>query len=205
MTELTFALIREGTSDDGLVAHLRTLMIKAGASKVVGASREYKGPTKERISQVLAEQAKVDLIFVHRDADSSDPKPRYEEIHDAASSLGCSDRVVPVVPVQELEAWLLADEAQIRSVAGRPSGKQALGVPSLSKIESTKSPKEILQKAYLAASETKGARYKRQAKQFPQHRATLLERLDHDGPIKSLPSWQRFVEDVTLKTTELCS
>ncbi|MFC7850790.1 DUF4276 family protein [Arthrobacter sp. NPDC057388] len=205
MTDVTFALIREGTSDDGLVAHLRTLIINAGASSVVGAPREYKGTTKERISEVLAEQTKVDLIFVHRDADSSDPEPRYEEIRDAASALGCSDQVVPVVPVQELEAWLLADLSQIRSVSGRPRGKTPLGIPSVKKIESTKSPKEILQNACLIASETTGARRKKQAKQFTQHRTTLLERLDHDGPVRNLPSWQRFVDDVTSKIAELCS
>lgn len=205
MTDITFALIREGTSDDGLVAHLRTLMIKAGAARVVGAPREYKGTTKERIAEVLAERTKIDLIFVHRDADDSDPEPRYSEIYDAASALGCSDQVVAVVPVQELEAWLLADPMQIRTVAGRPSSKRSLDIPPLTRIESTKSPKEILQSACLLASETRGARYKRQAKQFTQHRATLLERLDHDGPVKNLPSWQRFVADVASKTAELCS
>lgn len=196
MLDLQFALIREGTSDDGLIPHIRDLLVRAGAPAVFGAARQYKGSTKERLQQVLSEPSTPGLIFVHRDADAADPEPRHEEIANAAIELSCSEKVVAVVPVQELEAWLLTDEAAIRAVVGRPNGRPLLGLPAIRNIERTTSPKEILQTACLTASEKSGARRKKEQAQFGSRRATLLERLDIDGPVTSLPSWQRFVNDL---------
>ncbi len=196
MTDLHFALIREGTSDEGLIAHIRTLLIRAGISSVVGAARPYKGTTKERIATVLAESSAPDLIFVHRDADARDPSPRHQEISAAAEDLGCAESVIAVVPVQELEAWLLTDEAAIREVAGKPRGRTTLNLPGVGRVETTSSPKEVLQTLCLIASETSGARRKKAAAAFNAHRATLLDRFDVDGAVSGLPSWQRFVSDL---------
>lgn len=196
MADLQFALIREGTSDDGLITHIRELLVRAGATAVIGASRQYKGSTKERLQDTLGESPIPTLIFVHRDADSVDDQPRHREIATAAEELGCAERVVAVVPVQELEAWLLTDEAAIRSVVGRPNGRAKLGLPPPRSIEKTSSPKEILQAACLDASEKTGARLKKEKTQFSNRRATLLERLEIDGSVSSLPSWQRFVADL---------
>lgn len=203
MADLQFALIREGTSDDGLIPHIRELLVRAGALAVVGAARQYKGSTKERVQQVLGESSATALIFVHRDADASDPAPRHQEIANAASELGCSERVVAVVPVQELEAWLLTDELAIRSVVGRPNGSSRLILPAIRSIEATSSPKEVLQTACLTASEKSGARRKKEHRQFSNRRATLLERLDIDGPVNSLPSWTRFVSDLNRAATRV--
>ena len=207
MGEITFALIREGTSDDGLVAHIRTLLIAAGADTAVGAPRSYKGSTSERLQQVWAEDDAVDLIFVHRDADDRDASPRHLEISTASglAPAGSAEAsvVVAVVPVQELEAWLLTDEAAIREAVGKPNRTTRLAIPSLNRIESSASPKEILRAACLDASETTGARHRREVRAFPQRRAALLDRLDIDGPINELPSWQRFVEDLKRSAGEV--
>ena len=155
-----------------------------------------KARRKQRLQQVLDEPGTPALIFVHRDADSVDAAPRRREITDAAGDLGCAERVIPVVPVQELEAWLLTDEFAIRRVAGRPTGRTRLALPSVRNIEATARPKEILEKACLAAAEKSGARRSKEQRQFNVRRATLLERLDLDGPVTKLPSWQRFVDDL---------
>ncbi|WP_084361677.1 DUF4276 family protein [Herbiconiux solani] len=197
MTDLQYALIREGTSDDGLIPHISALLLRAGASAVIGAARQYKGSTRERLSQLLAEPKPPALIFVHRDSDSADPSSRHQEIAAAASALGCVERVIPVVPVQELEAWLLTDEGSIRAVVGRPSGRTPMGLPALRNIETTSSPKEVLQNACLIASEKTGVRRKKERGQFNVRRASLLERIDIDGAVTSLASWQRFVGDLT--------
>lgn len=201
MVGLQFALIREGTSDDGLIPHIRELLIRAGAHAAIGAARQYRGSTKERLQQVLLEPSSPGLVFVHRDADAADPVPRLEEIASAADDLGCSDQVVAVVPVQELEAWLLTDESAIRSVVGRPKGRLRLGLPSVRRIEATSRAKEVLQTACIDASEKTGARRKKEMVQFPTRRATLLERLDIDGRVTELHSWQRFVSDLNAAAT----
>jgi hypothetical protein len=201
MREIVFALVREGTSDDGLVSHIRSLMLKAGAESALGTSRTYAGTTAERLAKVVAEDPAVDLVFVHRDADSRDASPRYREIEFAAGGVeGWEDRVIPIVPVQELEAWLLVDEGAIRQIVGKPTGRSPLGLPRLASVETTASPKEVLREACLAASETRGARHRALVKSFPSLRARLLDRLDLDGPVATLPSWKKFIEAVEAAT-----
>jgi hypothetical protein len=196
MRDITFALIREGTSDNGLVPHIRSLLIEAGATSVMGATRDYTGTTLQKLQRVVAEQNSVDIIFVHRDADDRNPESRHLEIMTAAKSLAWSGRVVPVVPVQELEAWLLVDEAAIRFVVGKPNGKVPLALPAVGAIENRAKPKEVLRAACVDASETSGARRKKEFRRYAQRRATLLERLDPNGPVVNLTSWQRFVGDL---------
>jgi len=194
--DVQFTLVREGSSDDGLTFLIRKLLARAGVPSVIGAARDYKGTTKEKLQRVLAEQPSADLVFVHRDADARDAEGRHDEISLAATELDSLDKVVAIVPVQETEAWLLTDESAIRSVVGRPSGKLALGLPAVRRIESAASPKEILESACKIACEKSGARLKAATRQFPMYRATLLERLDIDGPVNQLSSWRRFVDDL---------
>jgi Domain of unknown function (DUF4276) len=195
--DVQFTLVREGNSDDGLTYLIRALLARAGVPGVIGAARNYKGTTKEKLQQVLAENPVPDLIFVHRDSDAPDAAERRDEIALAATELGSLDKVVAVVPVQETEAWLLTDESAIRSVVGRPGGKAALGLPAVRCIEDVPNPKEMLESACKIACEKRGARLKAVNRQFPRYRATLLERLDIDGPVNELSSWQRFVKDLT--------
>lgn len=196
MLGLQFALIREGTSDDALATLIRLLLAKAGVLGAIGAARDYRGTAKEKLQKVLAEQPAPDLIFVHRDSDSRDPTSRRDEIMLAAEELGCVGKVVPVVPVQETEAWLLTDESAIRAVVGRPGGTVDLRLPSRKRIEDTADPKQILKDACLTACGKNGARLKKESRKFAGYRATLLERLDIDGLINDLPSWRQFVADL---------
>lgn len=205
MRDIQFALIREGQSDDGLAVLIRTLLARAGVPGVIGAARAYKGTTKAKLEQVLAEGVVPDLIFVHRDSDARDPAERYAEIAVAAAELRCVDKVVAVVPVQETEGWLLTDESAIRAVVGRPGGKAALGLPAIQRIEATANPKEVLEVACRIACEKTGARLKTASRQFPRIRATLLERLDIDGSVNELASWRRFVYDLTAAATRVVS
>lgn len=197
MILINFVLVREGVSDDGLLPHLRELVLRAGADEVTGTSRGYTGSTVQKLGLVAGEPVSPDLVFVHRDADSADHQPRYDEIADAADKVsGGKFPVIGVVPVFELEAWLLLDGPAIRSVVGRPNGKLALALPSLAKVEKTSQPKEILASACLKASEKSGRRYEKERRLFSQRRRALLERLDIDGPIMQLQAWQRLKMDV---------
>lgn len=194
---VVFVLLREGSSDDGLLPHLADLLVRAGLEEAVGDSRPYKGTVANKLLKTFQEEAEVDLIFVHRDADGRSSAARRDEIAKACGEVsGFKVPVVPVVPIQELEAWLLTDEAQIRLVAGRPSGKVDLGLPKTSAIERVASPKELLRSALLLASETSGRRSQAARSDFDYHRRTLLERLDIDGHITKLDAWQQLQSDV---------
>ncbi len=203
MRELSFAFIREGSSDDGLLPHLRSLMIRAGAVEVLGTPRRFPGSTKERLEQVLAEDVALDLIFVHRDSDGRSPSARQDEVRSAASALNCPVRVISVVPIQELESWLITDEGPIRHVMGKPRGRTALGLPPASRIEVTADPKSVLLNACMAASESTGRRREKHKRDFSRNRQMLLERLDIDGPVRSLPSWMTLERDISVAVAEL--
>lgn len=199
---LTFALVREGTSDDGLLPHLRELMVRAGAPAVFGSSRDYIGSVLDCLNEVQSEDGQVHIVFVHRDADRSSGAQRRAQILSAASSL-VSPLVIPVVPIQELEAWLLVDEMAIREVVGRPRGRSPLPLPPLTAIERQARPKEVLMSACLIASETTGRRRDQERRAFPRRRRTLLERLDIDGPVRQLTSWRQMEADIAQAVSQL--
>jgi hypothetical protein len=104
--------------------------------------------------------------------------------------------VVAIVPVQATQAWLLVDEAAIREAVGRPSGTSPLGLPKLTAIENLSDPKAALQDALRVASQTTGRRRRNVNRSFSDYRQRLLERLDINGPLATLPSWQRLEADV---------
>lgn len=194
---LTFAFVREGPSDDGLIPHLRELLVRAGVDEAFGSPRDYHGPVEERLGHVQREEVVVEVVFVHRDADGRSSEHRRKEIADAAVALPqLSAIVVPVIPIQELEAWLLLDELAIRTVVGKPSGKQPLGLPKPKHVEQTSQPKELLVQACLLASATTGRRHREEKRKFPERRRVLLERLDIDGPVRELPAWQAMEQDI---------
>jgi len=145
--------------------------------------------------QISKEINGLDLVFVHRDADDPSSWHRISEIESAARAVALPIDVVPVVPIQELEAWLLADVPAIRGVVGRPRSTLELPIPSLNQIEVTMNPKEVLQKALLVASDSRGRRRDKEARLFSVRRRNLLERLDVDGPVRHLESWKRLETD----------
>ena len=208
--KLRFALVSEGSSDWGLVPHIEAMCVEAGAQEASGTVpafhrlRAVPGKSvQEQVHAALVLEPDIDAIFVHRDADSISPETRIRQIKRAAAGVPGSPRVVPVVPVQETEAWLLVDEAEIRAVAGRPSGRIDLELPRLSRIESTPSPKEVLKRALVLASGATGRRRETFTRAFPAYRATLLERLDRTGPVGDLPSWRALQDRVRHLVEEL--
>lgn len=191
-----FTLCREGASDDGLLPHLEALLVRSGAHEAIGATSQVSGTVAEKVAFVLSDDPTLDAIFVHRDADKEGPAKRRREIADGAAAARCPFPLIPVVPVQETESWLLLDPAEFRAVVGRPHGKQTLTLPAPSAIEHTVGAKELLQAALLAASETTGRRRAKEKKAFTQRRRSLLERLDIDGPVSDLPSFQALRADI---------
>lgn len=144
----------------------------------------------DRLTAVIGLDVDPDIIFVHRDAENQDPNLRYKEIQDAIDRVGSDLPTVAVVPVRMTEAWLLIDEDLIRHVAGRPRSTADLGLPPISRIENHPDPKRLLRDALSIASGLRGRRLDRFQRQFNNNRRTILQRLDVNGPVRSLPSWK---------------
>jgi hypothetical protein len=196
-----FVLVGEGSSDDGLIPHLENLCIELGASEVTGTSLDFQRlerPIRKTVAAKLQAAMQLEptanLFFLHRDADCQDPAPRVSEITEAVTKCGLEKPWVSVVPVQETEAWLLLDEAAIRTVAGRPRGKRPLSLPHPHEVEAVTSPKEKLQEALLNASELSGRRLARFRREFPSHRRLLLQRMPTGGALSEVRSWTRLRE-----------
>lgn len=201
MTAITFAYLPEGSSDAGLLPHLRVLCVRAGASEAIGTAPDLARlpnppghSVEQEIRALIDLGANPDIFFIHRDANSRGPEVVRQEIRDAATAVDPNLVTVPVVPAPEMEAWLLHERA-IREVVGRPNGRQALKLPRAARIEELPRAKELLSAALLIASEARGRRRERVSRQFGLHRSILLERLDPDGPVTRLATWQTLAAD----------
>lgn len=194
---LSFALVREGPSDDGLAVLVRKVLqaavLDAGVS-VVGDPLSFGTAPSDQVRAVMDDAARPDLLFVHKDADSRDHTHIQGVIEDAAELYADPSCVVPVIPVQETEAWAMVDEELIMDVVGsraEPS-RDALALPPLRRIEDTASPKEVLLEALIRATKDSAREKKRTHKRFSSLRLSIFENLEIDGPLSQLPSWQRF-------------
>lgn len=193
--------VSEGTSDGPLAEIVTSLFMQRGVPvRLSTPDFEYLDKVKKDVESRLIAGAQLvngslDLIVVHRDADSVGSAARRKEIEQAATPLD-SRFVLPVIPIRMTEAWLLLDEGSIRRVAGNPRGRAPLPLPKVHEVERVADPKSLLQQCLLEAADHSGRRRDKVAKRFPQHRRQLLERLDCTGPVTGLSSWQQLVNDI---------
>lgn len=207
---IRFLFIGEGTFDEHLVTHLRRCCILAGADVAEDVTIPF-SLLGDRIGRTVAEKLKfalnlepnVNLVSVHRDADSRDPEPRYEEIREAIQSVENTLPYVAVIPIQETEAWLLLDEYEIRRVADNPRGTVTFDVPSVKEVENISSPKEHLNSVILRASEQTGRRYRKIKQNLHQRCVLILAGLDPNGPVCEVSSWQRMFSDLKAAVEEI--
>ncbi|MEU9555602.1 hypothetical protein [Streptomyces fumanus] len=195
--------LSEGSSDQGLVAHVEGIAADQGVPVTVSAPdlrwlRSAVGhsvPDKLRTARELG--GVYDLAVVQRDADNGPPQTRRTEIAEAVREVWPRLAHVPVVPVRMLEAWLLLDEQAIREVAGNPRGRVPLDLPKATAVERIADPKQRLKETLAKASGCKGRRLAELQQRFPRNRHRLLDLLDRNGPVSAVPSWQTFVSDLT--------
>jgi len=203
LVQIHFVLIGEGSSDTGLISHLKELCIHVGADEVSGTSPDFQrlderigASVEAKLKATLELEPNANLIFIHRDSDSRNPAHRYTEIALAVEACEYSGSYVAIVPVQETEAWLLLNELAIRHIAQRPNGQRSLNLPRPRRVEFIASPKEVLQEALAIACEQRGKRLARFKRDFSSHRRLLLERLPIGGPLEQVPSWVRLKENI---------
>jgi hypothetical protein len=205
-----FLLVCEGSSDRGLIPHLEGLCVRAGAAVAMGDAPDL-GRLPEPPGKAIEKQARaaldlaggVNLLFAHQDSDGQEPEEVRRRIRRSLAGVESCPLHVCIVPVQELEAWLLLDEGAIRAIAGSPNGTEDLNLPLPRLVEKTPKPKERLKAAFSLASGKHGRRYHEVTRAFSEHRAMLLQRLDVDGPIRHLPAWQQLVADVEAAIADL--
>ena len=202
---IRFALIAEGGTEAPLVDILQSLCRRAGEQDVLGiwgndllALTSTAKDVRSQIQRVFEYQPDLNLVFVHRDADAADDTHARAVVAAGAEASGALLRTIAVVPIQETEAWLLTNEAEIRRVAGNPRGRVPLDLPKVGRIEQRASPKEVLRQVLAQAA--KPGRQQREIrsndKVFARLRRQLLERLDIEGSVTALSAWQKLIFDI---------
>ena len=193
---MRFLFVCEGSSDTPLTDHIQRLLIRCGQPDPDGEAWHHGGQVADKIRQGLNAAGRLDLLFVHRDADNAGAEARYREIETAVRDVEQDGMSwIGVVPVRMTEAWLLLDEAAIRKVVGKRDGRAALDLPAPERAERMADPKERLKDALLAASGNRGRRRRRFAREFPRLRRRLLQDLPIGGELERLESWARFRDD----------
>lgn len=137
----------------------------------------------------------VDVLFVHRDAESRDPEPRHLEIAKASKVAGRT--VVPIVPVRMTEAWLLVDESSIRKAADNPNGSVPILLPN--RPEDSPDPKQVLADLILQASELTGRRLAKLRRDADRRQTRVAEYIAAGpgfGALDRQPAFERLRRDV---------
>jgi hypothetical protein len=133
-----------------------------------------------------------DILFYHRDAETGDKDiiaTRQNEIHSRVAYQH-KQKVVCIIPIRMMEAWLLIDENAIKKAAGNRGYSKNISLPSIRRIESISDPKLILHELLKTTSGLKG----RNLDKFNANYATHLvaEYITDFGPLRNLSSFMEF-------------
>ena len=198
--ELRFTLVGDGPFDQALLPIVDWVLHASG----VTAAIQGEWADVDRLPrQALGLSARIvsafalypcELIFVHRDAESSDHMPRIDEIEDAvraARNFSSIPSHVGVIPVRMTEAWLLFDRRLIREAAGNPKGTQALTIPR--PWDRITDPNQVLHDALRTAS---GLNARRRARFNTQSAAYRVSQLAKDfSALRALETFRLLESD----------
>jgi hypothetical protein len=198
---LSYVLVADGSSDACLLGHIEWLLREIGWRDVKGQWADL-GQVPD-VGRDLADRLRValglygvDVVFVHRDAETEALATRIDEIEAAITAVGQPVPHVCVVPVRMTEAWLLHDEAAIRRAVDNPNGRAKLPIPPVKRLEELADPKSVLRDALLVASESSGARLKKMRSEFGRLRRRVAERITDYAPLRALEAFARFEHDL---------
>lgn len=152
----------------------------------------------QRILDAARQTAGYHMLVIHADADHPTAERAFAERFQPGEILvqkeDISHHLVPLIPVQMTEAWLLADPEALQQVIGTKMTANELSLPvHAHQVESDPSPKQTLaQVVRQAATQRRHRRTVRVRDVFaPLARTISLERL------QGVPAYQQFVEDIS--------
>lgn len=213
MTTLALALYAEGRTDERFLP----IIIQRTAERVLyqrgrtpvdvfgpvvlnhDITRTFKGRA-ECILEAARRSAGYHALIVHADADHPSPdraaaeriQPGFDLIRRAKESV--CHQLLPIIPVQTIEAWMLADPEALQQVIGTNLDAQALGLPAQAhQVESDTSPKQTLHRTLQRALAHRPRRRRRidpGTVYEPLARRIDLERLG------AVAAYQQFVHDM---------
>lgn len=195
MNIVTTGLIADGTSDRALIPLLK-LLLQAHLTVPFEEPQFIQCDLQELPSKVqqAVNQFSLDVLFVHRDAESQPWEQREKEIRAAASG-DAHTHVVSVIPVKMTEAWLLTDEVAIRSAVGNPNSTVALNLPKTTNLEGC-AAKDVLFCALTAACDLGNRRRRKFRPEKYRHR--VAELTNDLTALRKIPSFKRFEDSLVV-------
>lgn len=199
---LRYTLVADGPTDRVLIPIIDWVLEQIPSSTERGVRSEF-ADTRElsrgaglfdKLSSALGLYP-CDLLFVHRDAESSEDamrRHRLDEIQEAMQSRSIC--YVPIVPVRMTEAWLLFDRAAICQAAENPNSRANISLPRLAHLETQADPKALLHELLAEASELSGRRLKKFRGEFTWRRVRVVDYISDFSPLQQLSAFRAFEE-----------
>ncbi len=207
MSWLVVGLFSEGPTDRRFLPRIvyRTLLgiVQAEAARAVELQEDIvayiEKPNAERAELVCRDRESVDLFVIHADASRSlvdQIEARLIGQVRASARAACAmteARIVPLIPVRETEAWMLADPDAVARVFGFSAWPERVAVSWYpERAETVEDPKRTLTEAVRALF---GGR---KARRVPGPEG-LFDQIAEEIDLRRLarlPSYQRFEADL---------
>lgn len=215
MNEIKYTLLSDGRSDKALMNIIDWLFSQLLPQ--VPVQKQFadfsfipKPPPNDRLDLRILKALELypcDIVFVHRDAESSrqdDYQSRLiqiQESYDRTNQFGAMSKLVKVVPVRMMEAWLLINEYAIKMASGNRNNRMDLNLPPIIRLETIPDPKKMLDDLIKGASGLHSRRLDKLNVREAVHR--VAENIDDFSKLRQLSAFIRFEEDLRKVLLEL--
>lgn len=210
MKRLSLALYCEGSTDNRFLLPIiektarsildehRQNQVAVSTPGLIAVNRRNR---TESILQAAYKAFGYHALIIHADADH--PKPHKARLERFSPGFNCVQNatgnlckcLLPIIPVQAIEAWIMADCELLMSIIGTKLRPNDLGLPDhASQVESIAKPKLKLRNAVRLAYASRSKRRRESDIDFlyePMGQSISMDRL------KQVPSYQQFVNDLT--------
>lgn len=210
MSTLSLALYCEGPTDK----HFLPIIIQRTSQDILGqygknivevlpievidAPKQKQG---KGILEVALKSVGRHILIIHADADSRTYEqakaqsfiPGYNLVQ--RTHLKVCKNLVAMIPVREVEAWMIADFEALQAVLETKATASDLGLPAKAKLVETNSdPKATLKQVVVRAYASRSRRH-RSISNWHEFYETLAQEIKLER-LKEIPAFQRFVVDL---------
>jgi hypothetical protein len=210
MNKLYIAFCGEGPTDGRLFRNLteelvQRILLENNLTTELSWSRIKKpsGSSEESLLQAASQAKEQDILIFHRDADcSSRDECLKNHFNSGLQKIQAEDisnrvkRIIPAIPIQESEAWMLCDKALLKKLLETNLTDQQLELTyQVKRVESIRDPKQVIQRAITIHREQLPARKRKLAVNLPD----MYERFSTEVSIDKLmqlPSFGTYEYDL---------
>ena len=187
--QLTWSVVADGGTDRVLVPIIQWAIHRLDPDVEI-LEPEFRKRHGSVVDFIGVYESRAMVVFVHRDSENLSLQRRLREFEAVTRP-----NVVPVVPVQMTEAWILFDGTAVAKAAGSPSSH--VPVPAIGDIEGIRNPKERLEELlFRAAGSPTGRRGRNFKRSIVDRRVSVAEYISDYAPLRHLPAFRRFQESL---------